>query len=186
LLYKYYLFLLNLKLILVFYSDLHKYLDEFPMNFKSRKNKSLHLAHSESGYLCCFKTNLNPEANNIVPFRKATGKVVEQTAIQAGVKAGAGRVAGAVAGKVLGPVGLASDVLGNAKSTAIGTFGTAPENTFNFASNPAKTLTMALNSTGKLRLKLNGTVPVPEQYSSINLAPDVNIGVADETYTLYN
>ena len=157
------------------------------MNFKSRKNKSLHLAHSESGYLCCFKTNLNPattEANNIVPFaKKATKEVVTETVEQTAVKAG--RVAGAVAGKVLGPVGLAYDVLGNAKSTAIGTFGTAPENTFNFASNPAKTLTMALNSAGELRLELNGTVPLPEQYSSINLAPDVNIGVADGKYTLY-
>ena len=172
---------------MVFYSDLHKYLDELPMNFKSRKNKSLHLAHSESGYLCCFKTNLNPattEANNIVPFaKKATKEVVTETVEQTAVKAG--RVAGAVAGKVLGPVGLAYDVLGNAEPTAIGTFGTAPENTFNFASNPAKTLTMALNSAGELRLELNGTVPLPEQYSSINLAPDVNIGVADGKYTLY-
>ena len=163
------------------------------MIFKLKKNKSLHLAHAESGYLCCFKTNLNPattEANNIVPFaKKATKEVVtetvEQTAVKAGVKAGAGRVTGAVAGKVLGPVGLAYDVLGNAEPTAIGTFGTAPENTFNFASNPAETLTMALNSAGELRLKL-GNVFLPGQYPLINLARDVNIGFDGETYTLYN
>ena len=155
------------------------------MIFKLKKNKSLHLAHAESGYLCCFKTNLNPattEANNIVPFaKKATGKVVEetveQTAIQAGAKAGAG--------KLLGPVGLAYDVLGNAEPTAIGTFGTTAENTFNFANNPAETLTMALNSAGELRLKL-GNVFLPGQYPLINLARDVNIGFDGETYTLYN
>ena len=136
------------------------------MIFKLKKNKSLHLAHAESGYLCCFKTNpvtVTTEANNIVPFaRKATQaaveETVEQTAIQAGAKAGAG--------KLLGPVGLAYDVLGNAEPTAIGTFGTTAENTFNFANNPAETLTMALNSAGELRLKL-GNVFLPGQYPLI-------------------
>jgi predicted unusual protein kinase regulating ubiquinone biosynthesis (AarF/ABC1/UbiB family) len=162
--------------------------------FKLKKNKSLHLAHAESGYLCCFKTNLNPvtvtEANNIVPFaRKATQsaveETVEQTAIQTGAKAGAGRVAGAVAGKVFGPIAGLADFFINAESTVIDPFGATAENTFNFANNPAETLTMALNSTGKLRLKLNGTVPLPEQYSLVNLARDVNIGFDGETYTLY-
>ena len=161
------------------------------MIFKLKKNKSLHLAHAESGYLCCFKTNLNPattEANNIVPFaKKATGKVVEetveQTAIQAGAKAGAGKLLSKI--PLVGAVAGLADFFINAEPTGIGTFGTTAENTFNFANNPAETLTMALNSAGELRLKL-GNVFLPGQYPLINLARDVNIGFDGETYTLYN
>jgi Avirulence protein len=161
--------------------------------FKLKKNKSLHLAYSESGYLCCFKTNLNPitatEANNIVRFtRKATQAAVEETVEQTAIQAGAKAVIGTgvkVAGKVLGPVAGLADFFINAESTVIDPFGTTAENTFNFANNPAETLTMALNSTGELRLKL-GNVFLPKQYSLINLARDVNIGFDGETYTLYN
>jgi len=148
------------------------------MNFKQRKNKSLHLAHSESGYLCFFK------ANPIVPplVRSAgvqTGAKIATEAGGVGAKVLANRVAGAVAG----PVGIVAAEAVFPERTAIGTFGATPENTFNFTDTNVQSLEIT-----KHGFELNGNSCLPPHYSSINLAPDVNIGFDKEkgTFTLYH
>ena len=87
------------------------------MNFKPKKNKSLHLAHLESGYLCFFQTGSIPNpviteatvktgANNIVPFARGAvvTETIEQTAVKTGAKAVIGTGAKAVAGKFLNAI----------------------------------------------------------------------------------